>query len=49
MEWHDSSESEKDEEIANLCLMVRENIRESDKSEEVTLEYLLIFTKEFVA
>jgi len=46
--WSDTgsfeSESE-DEERAKLCLMVIENARENDESEEVTLEYGLTFTK----
>ena len=49
--WSDSdsfgSESE-DEEIANLCLMARESLGENDKSEETILEYLLIFSKEYL-
>ena len=45
----DSSESESEnEEMANLCLMVRDNSREIDESKEITLEYLLTFTKEFL-
>ena len=46
----DSSKSKvEDEGIANLCLMARENTGQSDELEEVTLEYLLTFTKEYRA
>ena len=41
------SESE-DEEITNFYLMGRADIRESDESEQVTLEYLLTFTKVYL-
>ena len=37
------------EEIANLYLMARDNTEESDESKEVTLEYLLTFTKDYLA
>jgi len=45
----DSSGSEsEDEEIANLCLMARENSRENHESEEVTSKYLLTFSKQYL-
>ena len=42
------SESE-DEEVANLWLTARDSTRESDEFEEVILEYILSFTKEYHA
>ena len=46
--YSSKSESE-DEEVANLCLMSRENIQESNQYEEVTLAYLLTLIKEYLA
>ena len=47
---NDRCESEtEDEDIANLYLMARDNNIESEESKELILEYLLTFTKEYLA
>ena len=47
---NDSSGSESEhEEIANLYLMTRESSEENNGLEEVTLEYLLTFSEEYLA
>ena len=46
---NDSSWSEsEDEKITNLCLMATQKLRENNESEEITLEYLLTFLKEYL-
>jgi len=49
--WSDSdspwNESE-DEETTNLFLMTRESLGGNDESEDVTLQYLLTFSKEYL-
>ena len=42
----DESDNEK---IVNVCLMVRESSGRNDELEVVTLEYLLTFTKQYLA
>ena len=42
------TESE-DEEIANLCLMARQSSWENNEFVEVIMEYLLTFSKEYLA
>ena len=50
--WSDSDSSEnesKDEEIVNFYLMGGENSEDNDESKEVALEYLLTFSKDYLA
>jgi len=50
--WSDSDSSECEseyEKIANHYLMARDSAEESDEFEELILEFLLTFTKEYLA
>ena len=46
----DNSRSEsEDEEIANVCFMAKESLRENDESKEITLKYVLTLAKKYFA